>query len=300
MKVLLTAFEPFGTETVNPSMQAVCRLPDEIAGASVSKLVLPVTFSGAARQVRAELRRLRPDLVISVGQAGGRDGITVERIAINMADAAIADNAGQQPRGKPVVKDGPAAYFATLPVKKMAQAMQKQGITASVSNTAGTYVCNDVMYAVLHEIAQKQYPMLAGFVHVPYLPEQTAQRPDVPSMPLEEIVRGLEVCVAAAVREATNYTYMLRCADGTLYTGWTNDLARRLRAHRSGTGAKYTKSHPSPELVYAELHLTRKRAMQRECEIKRLSREEKLRLADGWSGGVTGDKGAECAPPHGN
>lgn len=280
MKILVTAFEPFGGQTMNASQMAVERLPDTIGGAAVETLLLPVTFSGAAARLRQAMRRCKPDLVVCVGQAGGRQGVSIERVAVNLADAAIADNAGKKPKEQPVARHGPAAYFSTLPVKKMVQAVQKHGLAASVSNTAGTFVCNAVMYSALHEIAQKGYEMQAGFVHVPFLPEQTENRQELPSMPLSEVVDSLRYALAAAVREATNYTYILQCADGTLYTGWTNDLARRLRAHRSGSGAKYTRAHIAGELVYVQPHLTKQQAMAQEWALKQQTREQKLRLIE--------------------
>lgn len=276
MKILVTAFEPFGGESVNPAQLAVEKLPSQVDGAELVRQYLPVAFSEAAAQVIAILPDLRPDLVISVGQAGGREAITVERVAINFM---------QEPgkKGGAIDKKGPAAYFSTLPVEKMAAA-GKRKVPTAVSNTAGTYVCNHVMYSVLRTIAQNQYSMQAGFIHVPYLPSQTENKPGVPSMPLEQIVDGLYACIAAAVRGAANYTYIVQCADGSLYTGWTNDLEKRLHAHQTGTGAKYTKSHPAERLVYAESHLTPSEAMRREWQIKRMTREEKLRLIEGWTG----------------
>lgn len=276
MRVLVTAFEPFGGEPVNPAQLAVEQLPTQLAGAEIVRKYLPVDFSQAAAQVIAVLPDLQPELVISVGQAGGRAAITVERIAINYM---------QQPgkKGGFIDKTAPAAYFSTLPVEKMAAAGNKKAPTA-VSNTAGTYVCNHVMYSVLRAIEQNQYPMQAGFIHVPYLPSQTEQKPGVPSMALEQIVSGLQACITAAIRAGTNYTYMVECEDGSFYTGWTNDLEKRLRAHQTGTGAKYTKSHPAKRLVYTETFLTPSQAMRREWQIKQLTREEKLLLIQEWAG----------------
>lgn len=276
MRVLVTAFEPFGGESVNPAQLAVEQLPSQLAGAELVRRYLPVDFSRAAAQVVGLLPDLQPDLVISVGQAGGRDAVAVERIAINFM---------QEPgkKGGPIDPKGPAAYFSTLPVEKMAAAGKKKVPTA-VSNTAGTYVCNHVMYSVLRAIECIGYPMQAGFIHVPYLPVQTENRPGTPSMPLEKIVDGLCACIAAAIRAGTNYTYIVQCVDGTLYTGWTNNLEKRLHAHQTGAGGKYTRAHPAERLVYAETHLTSGDAMRREWQIKRLSRAEKLRLIEGWTG----------------
>ncbi len=273
MKVLLTAFEPFGGERINPAQLALQQLPQRLCGAEILRIELPVDFSLAAKQVIAALPQLQPDLVISLGQAGGRSAVTVERIAINYMC---------QPgkKGRFIDKNGTAAYFSTLPVEKMAAEGNKKAPTA-VSNTAGTYVCNHVMYSVLQAIEKNHYPMQSGFIHVPYLPSQTEQKPNTPSMPLEKIVDALSACISAAVRAASNYTYIIECTDGTLYTGWTNDLQKRLLAHQTGDGAKYTKSHPAARIVYAESHLTKQEAMRREWQIKQLTHAEKLALAQG-------------------
>lgn len=199
MKLLLTGFDPFGGEAVNPSWEAVkeVSLPGDV---ELMKLQVPVVFGEAARTVLEAVRKHRPDAVVCVGQAGGRDKITPERVAVNVMDARICDNAGKQPVDCPVVSDGPAAYFSTLPIKKMAAAMEEAGVGAAVSNTAGTFVCNSLMYELLHFLATEKLGILAGFIHVPYLPEQTAgMETPQPSMPLGQITRGL----AAALRVLT-------------------------------------------------------------------------------------------------
>ena len=281
MKLLLTAFSPFGGECVNPSQQALALLPDVLCGASVVKLLLPVSFSAAPKLLRQTIRREKPALIISLGQAGGRAGITAERIAVNLQEAEIPDNDGAQPRGKPVEKGAPDGIFSTLPIAAMVKAVQKAGLPAAVSNSAGTYVCNTVLYTSLRAAQALPDGARVGFLHLPFLPEQVRGRENLPSMALEEQMRALTACLTAAVRESTNYTYILRCDDGSLYTGWTNDLPRRLAAHTRREGAKYTKSHPVAALVYSESFLYREQAMAREWQLKQLTHAQKLALIGG-------------------
>ena len=191
MKLLVTGFDPFGGETVNPAWEAVSRLPAETGGAEIVKLQVPTMFGRAPEAVLREVERLRPDFVVSVGQAAGRTAITPERIAINCEEASIPDNAGFQPAGGPVVEGGPVGYFSLLPVKEMAAAIQAAGLSGKVSNTAGTYVCNHLMYHILHACHTRYPGMRSGFIHVPCIPEQQAGHPEWFALPLEEIVRGL-------------------------------------------------------------------------------------------------------------
>lgn len=196
MKILITGFEPFGGEAVNPSWEAVKRLPDTVAGAALVKLRLPTSFSRARDVMEDAIQALRPDAVLSVGQAGGRAAVTVERVAVNLADARIPDNDGWQPVDEPLEPDGPTAYFATVPVKKIAENIQAHGIPCQVSNTAGTYVCNAVLYCALY-LTATEYPNLrAGFLHVPYSLEQAAQKTTaVPSMSLETMTQALRLAI---------------------------------------------------------------------------------------------------------
>ena len=191
MKILVTGFDPFGGEAVNPAWEAVSRLPAETGGAEIVKLQVPTMFGRAPEAVLLEVERLRPDAVVSVGQAAGRTAITPERIAINCEEASIPDNAGFQPAGGPVVEGGPDGYFSLLPVKEMAAAIQAAGLPGKVSNTAGTYVCNHLMYHILHACHTRYPGMRSGFIHVPCIPEQQAGHPEWFALPLEEIVRGL-------------------------------------------------------------------------------------------------------------
>ena len=199
MKILLTAFEPFGGDTVNPAQEAVALVADEMDGARIVKVDVPVVFGKAIETVRAAMEREKPDAVLCIGQAGGRVGMTPERVAINVDDGRIPDNEGNQPVDQPIYADGAPAYFATLPVKAMVAAIREAGIPASLSNTAGTYVCNHLMYGVLYHIA-KSYPgMKGGFMHVPFLHEQVMNRPGTASLSRADIVRGIEAALRAII-----------------------------------------------------------------------------------------------------
>lgn len=197
-KILITGFDPFGGETVNPAWEAVKGLPDQVAGAELVKLEIPTSFTRCGPAVVAAVEAHRPDAVLCVGQAGGRACVSVERVAINLAEARIADNDGNQPVDQPIRAEGPAAYFATLPVKAMVQNIRAQGIPCQLSYSAGTYVCNCVMYQTLH-LAAGRFPYLrGGFIHVPYLPAQAVDKPaGTPSMDLPTLVRALEAAAEA-------------------------------------------------------------------------------------------------------
>lgn len=188
----MTAFDPFGGERINPAWEAVQRIPEEMESIAITKLMVPTVFDKSAVLVTERIRELCPDVVICVGQAGGRAGISIERVAINCKDARTPDNEGNQPIDEPVSPDGPAAYFSTLPIKEMVEAIRAEGIPASVSNTAGTFVCNQLMYGVLHAIELQGLPTRAGFIHVPYIPAQVVERAEAAaSMATDDIVRGL-------------------------------------------------------------------------------------------------------------
>ncbi|HFI0292458.1 TPA: pyroglutamyl-peptidase I [Streptococcus suis] len=202
MKILVTGFDPFGGESINPALEAVKRLLNEIAGASIITLEVPTVFHRSAAVLEAAMDQHQPDVVLCIGQAGGRFELTPERVAINQDDARIADNEGQQPIDAVIREDGPPAYFSTLPIKAMVEAIRQQMIPASVSNTAGTFVCNHLMYQALY-LADKKFPQTkAGFMHIPFLPEQVVQKPNQPSMALETIVKGLEAAISAIVEYA--------------------------------------------------------------------------------------------------
>lgn len=190
-KLLITGFDPFGGETVNPSWEAVRLLPERIGEYDLTKLQIPTEFSRASEAVLMAAEALQPDAILCVGQAGGRAGITPEVVGINLREARIPDNGGAQPVNEPVVKNGPAAYFATLPVREMVKALSDRGIPASLSYSAGAFVCNDVLYSVLHRYSGTR--TMAGFVHVPFLPEQAKE--GVAFMALETIAEALEIAI---------------------------------------------------------------------------------------------------------
>ena len=200
MKILITGFDPFGGETVNPAYEAVKLLPDTIAGAEIIKLEVPTQFHRAGVVLEDAMQQHKPDVVICVGQAGGRAAITPEKVAINLMDGRIPDNAGYQPVDVPIQEDGEAAYFTSLSVKAMVQRMRDAGIPAAVSYTAGTYVCNYLLYTLLYLIDKKYPHVRGGFIHVPYAMEQVINKPlGTPSMDLRQIARGLETAVEAVV-----------------------------------------------------------------------------------------------------
>ena len=189
-KLLITGFDPFGGGMVNPSWEAVKLLPGTIGDYEVYKLEIPTVFGLAADKVLRKAEEVCPDVILCIGQAGGRNAVTPERIGINMRNARIPDNTGNHPVEKGIAADGPDGIFSTVPVAKMAQAIQDAGLPGAVSNTAGTFVCNDTLYTLLHHYAGTS--VRVGFIHVPYLPEQGS-----PSMPLEQIAQALAAAVSA-------------------------------------------------------------------------------------------------------
>lgn len=207
MRILVTAFDAFGGEEINPTEQALAHLPNEIGGAQISKRVVPTVFGKSLAEVISAAEEEQVDAVVCLGQAGGRAHITPELIGINLADATIADNAGARPQDEPVVVGGPAAYFSTLPVKKMVAAIAASGanadegveIPAELSTTAGTFVCNQLLYGLLHHFAGT--PVKAGFIHVPFSAEQNKK--NYPMLELAQIVTGIERALAAVVEDAS-------------------------------------------------------------------------------------------------
>ena len=199
MKILVTGFDPFGGEKVNPALEAVKSLPSVIHGAEIRWVEIPTVFYQSAEVLEAEIVRYQPDVVLCIGQAGGRASLTPERVAINQDDGRIPDNQGNQPIDTPIRLDGEAAYFSTLPIKAMVQAIKEEGLPASVSNSAGTFVCNHLMYQALY-LADKKFPnMRAGFMHIPYMTEQVINKPNTASMNLSDIVKGIEAAIGAIV-----------------------------------------------------------------------------------------------------
>ena len=199
MKILVTGFDPFGGEETNPAIESVKRIDENIEGAEIIKLEIPTVFHKVADVVEARIKEVKPDVILSVGQAGGRYGITVERVAINEDDARIEDNEGNQPIDVKIREDGAPAYFASLPIKAMVEEIKKENIPASVSNSAGTFVCNHIMYQDLY-LAEKYGNIKAGFIHVPFLTEQVVDKPNTASMSLDDIVRGINAAIRAIVK----------------------------------------------------------------------------------------------------
>ena len=189
--LLITGFDPFGGETVNPSWEAVSRLPDTVGDYRLTKLQIPTVFGTAAETVLAIADADAPDVILCVGQAGGRNAVTPERVAINMASATIPDNAGNHLHEQPIIPGGPDGIFATVPVRAMADAILAAGLSGQVSNTAGTFVCNDTLYRLLHHYAGTG--TRAGFIHVPFLPHQA--KAGVPSMALSDIIAALTAAI---------------------------------------------------------------------------------------------------------
>ena len=190
MKILVTGFTPFGGEQINPSWEAARRLPNRIGGAELIKHEIPTEFDASGAALHKLLTELRPDAVLSVGQYGGANCIRVERVAVNLRDARIADNAGAKPVDEPVVPGAPDAYFATLPTRRIVEKLRGEDIPAQLSYSAGTFVCNNLLFCALHESTQKFPAARCGFVHVPYLPEQ-AKDGSAPSMSLALMVKAL-------------------------------------------------------------------------------------------------------------
>ena len=202
MKILITAFDPFGGEVINPALEAVKLMKDEIKGAEIIKLEVPTVFNGSIDKTVEAIKREKPDVVLNVGQAGGRDGITPERVAINVDDSRIPDNKGNQPLGEAIYKDGNNAYFSTIPVKAIVKKIKDAGLPSSLSNTAGTFVCNHIMYGTLYNIAKINPNIRAGFIHVPFIKEQVEGKEDKkakPYMEVADIVKGLELAVEAII-----------------------------------------------------------------------------------------------------
>ena len=187
-KLLITGFDPFGGAVINPAWEAVKLLPDLIGDFVLTKLEIPTVFGLATEKVLEKAAEVLPDVILCIGQAGGRGAVTPERIGVNIRDAKIADNAGNQPVGAFVAEEGPAAYFATVPVMAMAEAIRASDLPGQVSNSAGAFVCNDTLYGLLHHYADTDVKV--GFIHVPWLPEQGS-----PSLELEKTAAALEAAI---------------------------------------------------------------------------------------------------------
>lgn len=202
-KILLTGFAPFGSETSNPSWEAVRVLHGSlIDGHEIVGVELPCEFDTSLDVLAQAIDVHKPDIVLCLGQAGGRADISVERVAININDARIPDNAGQQPIDTPVTEEGPVGYFSSLPIKAIVQALRDNGIPASVSHTAGTYVCNHVFYGLMHQLSRLPHVRAGGFVHVPYSPQQAAAHPGAPSMALGMMTEAIRIMIKTSLHTA--------------------------------------------------------------------------------------------------
>lgn len=211
MKILITGFDPFGGEKINPAWEAVKAMKDEINGASITKLMIPTVFHKSIKELDKAINELKPDAVICVGQAGGRIPVTIERVAINIDDARIPDNEDNSPIDVKVFEDGENAYFSSLPIKAMVEEIKKAGIPGEVSNSAGTFVCNHIMYGLLYLIDKKYNNIKGGFIHVPFIPSQVIDKKSMPSMNLSDITKALEV----AVESLTKYNSDIKKTAGT-------------------------------------------------------------------------------------
>jgi pyroglutamyl-peptidase len=195
---LLTGFESFGGELINPSGEIARQLHGTVIGGHrVTGALLPCVFGAAITELKRQIRATKPALIVCVGQAGGRAEITPERVAINVDDARIPDNAGRQPVDRPVVRGGPAAYWSTLPIKAIVEELQQRKIPAAVSQTAGTFACNHVFYGLMHEL-RKQNKVRGGFIHVPFLPLQA--KPGQPCLTLEVMTAAIGAAIAVALK----------------------------------------------------------------------------------------------------
>ena len=200
MKILVTGFDPFGGDTVNPALELIKKLPKEIDGCEIITLEVPTVFHKSIQTIRDAIDKYQPDAVLSIGQAGGRVDLTVERVGINCDDARIPDNEGNSPVDAKIFEDGDDAYLLTLPIKAMVKEIQAAGVPASVSNTAGTFVCNHVAYGVAY-LAKKYYPhMKTGFMHIPYLPYQVAEKRGLASMSLDTLLTGTIAALKAIIK----------------------------------------------------------------------------------------------------
>lgn len=213
MKILITGFSPFGGEIINPAFEAVKCLENMINGVEIIKIEIPTIFNKSIDELDKAIKKENPNVVICVGQAGGRFDITVERVAINLDDARIKDNDGNQPIDEKIFNDGDNAYFSTLPIKAIVKRIKESGIPASVSNTAGTFVCNHLLYGLLYLINKKYPQVRGGFIHVPFSPEQVTSKGNQPSMSIENITKSLRLAIEASLE----YTEDIKAVEGKIY-----------------------------------------------------------------------------------
>jgi len=208
MKVLVTGFDPFGGESINPAFEAVKALPDTLGTIEIIKKEIPTVFYKSLDCIDGLINTFSPDIIICVGQAGGRSDISIEKVGINLNEARIPDNEGNQPQNKPVYSDGETAYFSNLPLKGMIKDLHASKVPASISYTAGTYVCNHVLYGVSYLVDKKYSHIKSGFIHVPFLPEQVVGKSNMPSMTVETITKALEICIKACEKYETDIEYI--------------------------------------------------------------------------------------------
>jgi pyroglutamyl-peptidase len=207
MKALITGFDPFGGEPINPAFEAVKNMASSISGCEIVKIEIPTVFDKSLEVLEAAIEDEKPDIVICIGQAGGRFGISLECVGINLNEARIPDNEGNSPRGTKIRENGKNAYFSSLPNKAILKEMVDNNIPAPLSYTAGTYVCNHVLYGLMHYIETKHENIRGGFIHVPFLPEQVISKKNMPYMSLDMMTKGLEIAVKASVENGSDIEY---------------------------------------------------------------------------------------------
>lgn len=194
-KILVTGFDPFGGENINPALEVIKLLPKKIGNNEIRVLEIPTVRKKSVEKIKKEIENYNPDYILSIGQAGGRADISIERVAINIDDYRIPDNEGNQPVDEKIFENGMNAYFSNLPIKAILNELRKAGIPSSISNTAGTFVCNHVFYGVRHLIETEFKDKKSGFIHIPYLPEQVIEKKDVPSMGIETLLKGITIAI---------------------------------------------------------------------------------------------------------
>lgn len=208
MKALITGFDPFGGESINPAYEAVKKMKREINGCEIIRLEIPTVFGKSLKVIESVIEKENPDIILCVGQAGGRTNITIEKVGINLDEARIPDNEGNKPSGSKIKKDGDNAYFSNLPCKAALKHLHDNHIPAAISYSAGTYVCNHVLYGLMYMI-EKKYPSIrGGFVHVPFIPSQVIDKNNVASMSLDLMTSALEKIIEAIIINETDITYV--------------------------------------------------------------------------------------------
>lgn len=195
MRVLLGAFDPFGGEKINPALEAIKGVCERLGEIEIRRVEIPTVFVKSYQVLLEEARAYQPDVILVIGQAGGRYEISLERVAINLDDARIEDNEGNQPIDQRIFEDGENAYFSNLPIKAMLKEMREAGIPSAISNTAGTFVCNHIMYAMMHYIYKFQIAQRGGFIHIPYFPSQVVGRENAPCMDRQTVIKGIEIAI---------------------------------------------------------------------------------------------------------